>query len=650
MEVISVKGHPHQRFLLIVIAGFFALSALVYGKAVYQSEFVRWDDGMLVYENPAIREISPATIKHIFSTYDPELYIPVTFFSYQLDYLIGGINPFQYHLTNFLLHTFNALLVAWFVMLIFTRVSQIRALKTGIFCGLLFLLHPLHTEGVMWVSGRKDLLSAFFLLLALIHWMRWRESLVRRRYLAAVAFFALALLSKVVAITLPVMFLLVDWQQYRRWSRAILVEKIPFFALAVLFGIIGLWGKTSVVASSTLGEKILMAGKSSVFYLRKIVWPDSFSLLYPYHKDVVITSPDFYIPIFIWIAILLLLALLWKRTRDVAFGMALYAVTVAPTFLNFTKGGDLDVYFASDRYAYFPSVGVFVAIIALVTVAKKTAEAWFYDAHHGALRACSIVMQRIFIVIACLIIIALGYRAYRQSQVWLTTYELLTNVLRHYPESHVAHNNIANAWRLEGRMDDAIGEFKKALAIKPHAKIYANLGAVYRKQGKIVEAMDAYDNGLALDPGSSESYMGRALVHIAQKDYVAAEQDLLRALQANPAYLEAHINLGAAYAYQGNMQKAIEQYNIALAINPFYPDVRFNMGVALQSTGDVVGALEQYGRAVRLAPSFIPARINYGILIYKTGDTDGAREQFEEILKIDPENATARNALLQIGG
>ncbi len=675
----DVRLTPHRRFVLGVVAAFFVLSGLVYGKAVLQSEFVRWDDGMLVYENPAIREISPATIAHIFSTYDPELYIPITFLSYQIDYQIGGIHPLQYHLTNFLFHTMNALLVAWFVTLLFRKKQHApgdgragnfyRGL--GIFCGLLFLVHPLHTEGIMWVSGRKDLLSTFFLLLTLIYWMRCRAHPVRRWYLMAVGFFALALMSKVMAITLPVILLLMDWRDGRcngwihwrsdgrstgsplRHIREIFVEKIPFFALAVIFGLIGIGGKTKTVASSSTMEKILMAGKSSMFYLRKILWPDNFSLLYPYHHDVVITSPDFYVPILVWAGILIFIigglyfaardGRAGSAVRDFTFGIALYVITVAPTFLNFTKGGDLDVYFASDRYAYVPSIGVFIAIIALTRwVIEKT------GATAGDPSGRPYVRRGMITVVAC-IVIALGIRSYVQSQVWRTTYTLLTNVLVHYPESHVAHNNIGNAWRLEGRLDDAIGEFEKALAIRPHAKIYANLGAVYRKQGKITEALDTYGKGIALNPHSREIYMGRALVWIDQKDYVRAEQDLLRAMQEDPTYLEAHINLGATYAYAGNMPKAIEQYRIAIALNPFYADVRFNMGVALQSTGDIEGAMAQYERAVHLAPRSIAPHINYGILLYKTGDVEGARQQFEEILNIDPENATARGALRQIG-
>jgi Tfp pilus assembly protein PilF len=592
---------------------------------------------MLVYENPAIRQISPSTLKFIFSTYDPELYIPLTFLSYQIDYLISGIHPLMYHLTNFVFHTLNGFLVFWFISLL-TKKKWF-----GLLCGALFLVHPLHTEAIMWVSGRKDLLSTFFLLLTLIYWLKWRDTPIRRLYILAAGFFVLALLSKVMAITLPVLLLLIDIRNARKFNKEMFIEKIPFFVISIIFGIIGLGGKTKVVASSSWMEKILMAGKSSTFYLRKIVWPDFFSLLYPYHKDIVITSPDFFVPIIVWAVIILIAVLLWKKTRDVAFGLAFFLVTVAPTFLNFTKGGDLDVYFASDRYSYVPSIGVFVAIVAL------TAYCWnfFFSASNRAPHEFK--HSKIPVIICSAVIVALGVRSHVQSKVWLNTYDLLTNVLKHYPESHVAHNNIANAWRLEGRYEDAIGEFMKALEIKKHPKIYANLGAVYRKLNRIDDALKAYDDAIALNDKSREAYMGRSLVRIAEGKYPAAEEDLRKSLEIDPTYLEAHTNLGATYAYEGRMQDAAKQYRIAIGLNPFFPDAHFNLGVALQSVGDDEGALTEYGTAVALAPRSIPARINYGILLHKAGDYEGAEEQFHAILDIDPNNAAARSALQQMG-
>lgn len=660
MEVFPLSDLSPRRIIVAILCGFFALSALVYGRAVMQSEFVRWDDGMLVYENPVIRDITPKSVARIFSMYDPELYIPLTFLSYQIDYQIGGIAPFQYHLTSFLFHTLNALLVAWFAVLFFMGAgipacqqagkyarSQDSEFWLGIFCGLLFLLHPLHTEAVMWVSGRKDVLSTFFFLLTLIYWMRWRNHPIRRWYLMAIGFFALALLSKVMAITLPVILLLLDWRDGRSGGRSgatplqaptrirdMFTEKISFFALSLIFGLIGIGGKTGVVASSSTWEKMIMAGKSSLFYLQKIVWPDFFSLLYPYHKEVTIMSPDFYVPILIWSVIAVLVFLSLKKTRDIAFGFAFFFITVGPTFINFTKGGDLDVYFASDRYAYIPSIGIF---IALITVGD-----WI-------LRKIRADSKQIRIGLASVIVVVLGFLAYQQSQVWKTTYSLLSHVLIEYPESHVAHNNIANAWRLEGKLDDAIAEFQKALAIKKHSKIYANLGAVYRKQGKIDEALTTYQEALALDPDGKEALMGRGLVWFGQKDFAKAEADFQHAITTDQRYLEAHTNLGAVYMTTGRTDDAIREYRIALVINPFYPDASYNLGVALTQKGLNDEAMQAFTDVIGEAPTFIPARINLGLLLYNAGDHDGARAQFEAILKIDPNNASATKALEQIG-
>ncbi len=641
-----------KRSTAVLIISFFVLSALVYGQAVMKSEFVRWDDGMLVYENPVIREITPRSVGRIFSMYDPELYIPVTFLSYQIDYQIGGIAPLQYHLTNFLFHTLNALLVCWFAMLFFRGSSfaplrmTARSLWLGIFCGAVFLLHPLHTEAIMWVSGRKDLLSTFFFLLTLIYWLRWKalrsaQGDNRRWYLMAVGFFTLALLSKIMAVTLPLILLFLDWREgrtsgapLRRWIQEMIVEKIPFFALAIVFGLIGIGGKTGVVASSSTWEKIIMAGKSSLFYVQKIVWPDFYSLLYAYRDTVTITSPDFYIPMIIWIVIIGIVtgvAMLrpYGWIRDVIFGLGFFLVTLSPTFLNFTKGGDLDVYFASDRYAYVPSIGIFIAIIAAATMVIRK--------------------EMVAAVAACIILTGLGYRSYRQSEIWRTTYTLLTNVLVHYPDSHVAHNNIANSYRLEGRLDDAIAEFQKALAIRPHPKVYANLGAVYRKQGKITEALDTYDKALALNPNSKDAYMGRGLVRFAEHNYTAAEADFRRAIEIDQKYLEAHTNLGATYMAEQKLDDAIREYRIALVINPFFPEAHFNLGVALMQKNQLDEAMEAFAMAVGEAPAFIPARINYALLLYKAGDRDAAADQFREVLKIDPKNSAASRALQQMG-
>lgn len=617
---------PERRTLLLVIGAFLLLGMLVYGRSL-RNEFVRWDDGMLIYENPAVREISPWSLKRIFTTYDPELYIPLTFITYQIDFKISGVDAWAYHLTSLLLHIANALLVAWLAMLL------LGERRIALLCGLLFLLHPLHTEAVAWASGRKDVLSTVFFLSSLIAYLRWRDEETRKLYIWSVAFFVLGLMSKVMVITLPVVLLLIDYRQAREWSMRMLTEKLPYLAAAAVFGVIAIFGKTAVVASSTLSQKILMACKSTVFYLEKIFVPVKFSLLYPYTKAISLASPDFYVPVMIVAAILLIAWLARLRARDVTFAILFYLLTLAPTFINFAKGGELDVYFASDRYAYVPSIGVFYLVCFLLCALVRM--------QPRLVRAVSAAGAVVMTLLAVL--------SYRQSRVWQDTESLFANVLAHYPDSsHVAHNNLGNMHRLRGEIDLSIDEYRKAIAIRPHAKTWSNLGAAYRKSGRNSEAMEAYRQALQIDPKSAIAHIGLGLVYAEQGRWQDAEAEYKAGLRTDPAEEVGWTNLGVLYTNQGRVDEAVAAFQTALKHNPYFADAHYNLGVVLGKKGDIEGSISAYREVTHIAPQFLPARINLGLLLYKNGDVRGARNQFEEILKIEPGNRAARSALEQM--
>ncbi len=630
-ELSSLPALPSWRVLLGIIAGFFALTFLIYGWSL-KDEFVRWDDGMLVYENPAIREISPASIAHIFTSYDPELYIPLTFFTYQIDYQLSGQNAFLYHLDNLVLHTLNALLVGCLLYLLSKRPW------VGLLCGLLFAVHPLHTEAVEWVSARKDVLSTFFFLLSLIGYLYWRGRGGAKTYWLSVAAFALGLMAKVMVITLPVILLLLDWHEGRKWDWRMLKEKTPYIAVAVAFGIIGLFGKRGVIQSSSTIAKILMAGKSAVFYLQQIVWPLHFSLLYPYTKAIVITSPDFYIPVIVLLVIAALAVYSLTYTRDIFFALAFYFITVAPTFLNFAKGGDLDIYFASDRYAYVPSIGIFFllgVVLWHLVEWKKTMNA---------------LMAWVSAAVALLLVAGLSAKAYAQSLVWKNTETLFENVLTLYPESsYVAHNNLGNVYRLKGEYDKAIVEYQKSIAIRAHPKTISNLGAMYRKLGRIDDALAEYRQALSIDPNSKEAHFGLGIVYAQEKQWSDAVAEYQKALLIDPQYVDAYTNLGSALMEEGNTADAIVAYRKALAIDSYFTDAQYNLAVALTKDNQPAEAISHYERVVAVAPSFTPARINLGVLYFHEGRAQDARRQFEAILVYDPENAAAQSALAQLG-
>lgn len=621
---------PSRGVLFAVAALFAVLLLAVYGQ-VLGHEFVRWDDGLLIYENGIVRDPSLRSIAAAFTTYDPELYIPLTFLSYKIDYLLGGTHPLPYHFTNLVLHTLNALLVAWFAFLLSGR----RFI--ALLCGLLFAVHPLHTEAVAWASARKDLLATLFFLASLIAYLSRRRSPDPNVPWPSCLFFLLALFSKVVAITLPLVLLLLDWREgrFRRETwRVLLLEKVPLFALALLFGLIALGGKTGVLASATLAETALMAGKSTVFYLLKLILPIHLSVLYPYVGIIRALSPDFLIPLLLILVLGVFVSLSLRWTREVAFAAAFFLLTLAPTFLNFAKGSG-DFYFASDRYAYIPSIGfLFLAVLFLRSLAE---------------RLRGVPPAKAFLVTSGIIVVAFAVGAFLQARTWRSSEALFANVLRLYPTSHVAQNNMGNVYRLQGKLDEAITAFQAALALREHPRARSNLGAVYRRQGKISQALEEYHRAIALDPENPEPYFGIGIVYAEAGDHEQAFASYRRALEIDPGYTEARTNLGALLASEGRIDEAIAEYRRAIASDPFFAQARFNLAVALASRGELAEAGTEYRAAIRAEPSFLPARINLGILLYNEGDAPEAREQFAEVLRIDPGNARAESALRQIG-
>lgn len=667
---ISLPKLPAQYVIACIAGLFFFLSMLVYGQSL-RNDFVRWDDGLLIYENQAIREITPSSLKTIFTTYDPELYVPLTLLSYQIDYLIAGPRPQMYHFTNLILHTLNALLVAC-VSLFVTRKKSF-----GLLCGLLFLLHPLHTEAVAWSSARKDVLSTFFFLIGIITYYLALETNKNHWRIATFASYVLGLLAKVTVIPLPLILLLVCWKENGRISLKEIRNMIPFFGIGMVFAIIAVFGKTEVLSAVTPIETFAMACKSTVFYLQKLLWPTGLSVLYPYNKDIVALSADFLPHILLLIILIILTIISLKKTTSIVFCFGFFLLTLAPSLPNFAKAGTY--YIASDRYAYIPSIGIFLLLCFTI---------------EAIMRRIDLRKEAIIIPIIA-IIGAMGFKAHAQSLTWKDTEALFENVLKYSSDSHVAYNNlgniyrehgdidasvkayhkalairmahdlpddeenddearmefetnIANALATNGNLDEAISHYNKAISAESNSKILANLGSAYRVKGDLKTAKEKYIQSLSLNPNNVQAMMGIGIVYQQTGDLKTAEQYFHDATENAPLFSAAHLNLGALYVQNGKFDEGIIHYDSAIEINPFFPQAHYNKGVALQKLDRNREALDAYMEAIRLAPTFVAARINAGILLAERRKFDEAEEQFEQVLLHDPANARAHAALEQL--
>ncbi|NOS68019.1 MAG: phospholipid carrier-dependent glycosyltransferase, partial [Candidatus Peribacteraceae bacterium] len=247
-----------KRERALFIAGIVVLLAIIYGRSLF-NDFVFWDDPDLILDNPFIRGLTPQNVVHAFSTYDPDLYVPLTTVSYQVNYVLGGLQPFIYHLTNLLLHAGSSILVGWIAL----RLSGKKSI--ALVTALLFAVHPVNVETVAWVSARKDVLSGFFFLLSLGSFLRWRTDDDRRWYVLALASFLFGLLSKVSILGLPFLLLLSDWHASRKFTKNSLLSSLPFFLLSIVFGYVAVFGK--LWGTSSLWVKFLVVMQLTAFSL-----------------------------------------------------------------------------------------------------------------------------------------------------------------------------------------------------------------------------------------------------------------------------------------------------------------------------------------------------------------------------------------------
>lgn len=624
---------PSWRVRGWIIAGFMMLTCAAYLYPMKDSIFVAWDDTYLIYFNPTIKEITWKSITTAFTTFDPELYVPLTLLSYQLDHLIGGLNPFFYHFTNLLLHTANSLFVAWFLFLLSRRPW------VALPAGLLFAIHPLHTEAVMWASARKDVLSTFFFLLSLIAYLHCSGSSRRRSYILSLVFFLLGLLSKVMVLMLPFVLILLDIRGRRTWHARMILEKGAYLGLSILFGGIALFGKRDTVQGVTLLDTILMACKSTVFYLQKLFLPTNLSVLYPYERTISITSLDVLVPLII-VSLLIIATLASLRwTREILFGVGFFLLTLIPTFMNFSKGGDL--YFASDRYAYVPSIGILYLVALLLERFRASA-----GAMREQVRRSPVCIGALAAVLAIFLTLS-----FRQAQTWSDSIALFTQTLRLYPRAMAAHLNIAMVYR---EMND-IGKVKEHLLaaekIRPHPRTHVALATIAEREGDRIKAFEEYQKAISLNPKDPEPYFGLGILYEREGQTARAIELYQKVLSIDPKYVGTYNNLAAIEFKRGNLEGARQYYEQALDSDPYFADGHFNLGLIAKEEGETEEAIRSLERAVQLDPKNALDALETLLDLYAMkNDVTHAADAAERILWIDPAHRTAKGFLEALRG
>lgn len=603
-----------------MLAAFFAVGFTVFG-GVLTHEYVSWDDFLLIVNNPIVHTLSPKTLMAAFTTFDPELYVPLTMLSYQLEFLFGGSSSLV-HATNLVLHIGNAFLVASLL----SRLLSDRRL--GILLGLLFLVHPLNVESAAWASARKDVLSTFFFLLSIQAYLLWKEWPSRRSFWISVGCFLLGLLSKVMILTLPIVLLLIDFMRGERSWRRSIIEKWPYWLLSLIFGVVAVFGKTIVLEQTTPFQKFLMAGRSTTFYLQKFFLPVDLSVAYPFNGVITLSSPTFFVPIMILLGLLISLAFLWKSKPLVVLGVAFFLATLVPTFINFSKGGD--VYFASDRYAYVPMIGL---LLALGSIVREIAS------HRR---------ERIVLASAVTVLVLLAALSWRQTRVWAESSSLYEHALALYPDARAIRNNLGMVRLADGLYAQALVEFDTSLAVRDDPRVRANRASVLAKLDRFAEARQEYERVLLRDATNEEAHYGLGFIAHQERAFDEAIRHYEDALAIDPEHVNSINNLAAVHILQRNWSAAVAMLLKQAELEPGLPEVFFNLAGAYQELGQIDHAIRAYERVIELRQTDPDAHAFLASALYAQGSIDSAAEHLQAALTYDSSNVFAHALLMRM--
>jgi len=538
-------------------------------------EFVGWDDNVMVFDNPLIKRFDLDSTAEIFSRFYYAPYVPLVLVSYALEHSLFGFDAVYYHLTNILLHAANAALV----LCLLRRLGA--SVPAAFIAALLFGIHPLRVESVVWITERKDVLSGFFFLLALLAYLRFSAPaqvfLRKLWYLLALLLFLCSLLSKPTVAPFPLVLILLDWLRGRKISFSTLAEKAPFFLPAAAFSVVAVIVQYSPGAQhSTLraGWSDPLIGLTNiVFYLGKTLFPVNLSAFYSYPRPLGAHLAELIAFLSLLAALTALVIRSLRSTRLIAAAAGFYLVLLLPVLKLVPFGEE---FARADRYTYLPSIG----LAALLGLGAEIA--W----RSGRKAAKSVLLVSGSLVAVCLAALSVA-----RSTVWTDTIVLFTDVLEKHPRVAVAYANMGTAYGHRGEYEKELDCYRKYLELRPERKaIHQNIAVAYQQLGNRSSIR-----------GLEESAAG----------YFAREAESYRILIEEQGESPRLYNLlGVALGRSGKYREAVDSLERAVILKPDDPDVYNNLGLALGYLGYLDQAREAFETAIRLAPSAIEPRAN----------------------------------------
>jgi hypothetical protein len=482
------------------------------------------------------------------------LYHPLTTLSFAIDYSIGRGSAFPFHLTNLLLHLANTLFVFILIKKLFSNFS------VALMVALLFGIHPMHVEAVAWITSRKDLLYVFFFLVALIAYLYYLDDGKKKLFLfLSLVLFLFSCLSKIQSAIFPVVLLLVDYLRNRKlFTREVVFEKIPFFIVAVVLGIINIiaqkgYGYIDYKAPYSFVERMIIFCFGFAQYVFKILLPVNTSVFYPFpfHPGENLSFVYCIYPVALLVFIAITAFLFFKSKKNLVFGSGFFFLSI---FLVLVINNYRETVI-TDRYTYLGSTGLFILFAGSGLLVYQRMKKWKW----------------ILPSLGMIYLLSVCWLTFGQNKLWHSPARLIESALVHYPDSPILLNTMGTLAIDSGSYAAALTYLDKAiLSDKNYVDAWYNSGMAENKLGHYPRALD----------------------------------DFSKAINLNPAYIDAYFGRGNVYRITGDNQKALTDYSLVLMMNRNYFGAWQDRAIVKGNLNDYKGAIDDLDHAILLDPGF----------------------------------------------
>ncbi len=604
-QVAAVNGKVSKYTIVVILF----LTAAVYIRAL-QNGIVHIDDDMYLLKNPFLRDFTFSGLKEIFTSFYEYNYHPLTTLTFWLEYRLFEFNPVPYHLFNVVLHLINT----WLVYRLATRLSG----KTlaGAIVAVLFAIHPMHVESVAWISERKGLLCALFYFLSLLYYLRYVDLGLRRKHLVLSGlFFLTALFSKSAAVTLPVLLLLIDWYRGRKLTAGVIGEKLPFFLLSILFGILAIMSQKAggalndVTLEYGLLNRILIFTGGLAFYFEKLIVPYPLSAIHYFpnsNEDILPWLFYASVPILVFVFWLINRKSPWQK--EARFGGLFFLISISVMLQLLTVGAA----YASERYTYVSYFGLFYIIAQVFSMVQ------------GRSRTVFIWVGGIFVVVFYVL-------TNNRISAWENTETIFSDIVAKNPgnnHNYLVYTHWGDYYVYNGRNSEAMEQYDKSLDINPYyAKTFIRRGEAQKQP---VYAILDYNEAIKLNPGSAIAYNNRGWAYFQIGDKVLAESSLDSAINLDSNMATAYNNRGWVRWQGGDTAGALDDFSSSIRKARFFTKPLYNRAMVNVYTGRYESAIMDYNKLIEMDHADGLAYFNRGLAHISNNDTLRAVEDFRK--------------------